>query len=37
MELNEANAVMALKLGLITWFQYFEILDGRKPTNNGAK
>jgi hypothetical protein len=25
-DLQRANAVMALKLGIITWFQYFEII-----------
>lgn len=24
--MNKINAVLALRLGLITWFQYFEIM-----------
>jgi hypothetical protein len=29
-ELKELNAVEALKMGLITWFEYFEIMRGLK-------
>lgn len=29
-QLAEKNAVVALKYGLITWFQFFEIIRGLK-------